>query len=293
MKQYNLIDLQTFVSVVEAGSFNQAAIRLDTSAASVSRRVSALEDALGTRLLNRTTRQLSLTESGQQYFDDVQNVLIELQAAEERICVGEAEVRGNIRVAAPMSFGVQSIAAVLPDFLAQHPGINIELQLEDKQTDLNASGIDLALRIGRLEDSSLIATRICDINFGFFASPAYMKQRGEPANPADLQQHECLHYTLVNRSDEWPLPANSVSRSSALSANNGEVLREAAIRGTGIVALPYFIVEAAIADGQLTAVLESFAPRTMGLYAIRISRRFTPARVRLLIDYLKERLQIR
>ena len=135
MKQYSLTDLQTFTAVVETGSFHQAAERLDTSSASVSRRISALESALDSRLLNRTTRQLSLTESGHQYYDDVQNILSELQAAEERLCAGEAEIRGNMRLVAPMSFGVQAIAPLLPEFLAMYPGLSIDLQLEDKQME--------------------------------------------------------------------------------------------------------------------------------------------------------------
>lgn len=292
MKQYNLIDLQTFVAVVESGSFNQAANRMDTSAASVSRRISALEEALDSRLLNRTTRQLSLTESGQQYYADVQNILVELQAAEERLCIGEAEIKGTLRVAAPMSFGVKSIAPLLPHFLSRYPGLAVDLQLEDKQTDLHASGIDLALRIGRLEDSSLVATRLCDIEFGFYASPAYLKQSGEPATPEDLSTHQCLHYTLVSHSDEWP-GQDSNTRSpitSRLSTNNGDVLKEAALQGIGIVALPRFIVETELLEGSLQPILQAHAPRTMGLYAIRLSRRFTPARVRLLIDYLKANL---
>ena len=291
MKQYALIDLRTFVAVVESGSFRRAADRLDTSSASVSRRISGLEEALGVRLLNRTTRQLSLTDIGQQYYLDVHNVLDALQESEERLQEGGADIKGNLRLAAPMSFGIQAIAPLLPGFLVQHPGLRIDLQLEDQQTDLYAEGIDLALRIGRLADSSLIATRLCDIEFGYFASPDYLQQNGEPARLEELSGHQCLHYNLIDRAREWGVQNRSITLRGSLSTNNGEVLREAAIQGLGIVALPRFIVRDAIAGGHLKAILCDFMPKPTGLYAVHLSRSFTPAKVKLTIQYLRDNLR--
>ena len=189
MKQYNLQDLRAFTTVVESGSFNKAADRLGTSSASVSRRISALEKLLGVRLLNRTTRALHLTDSGEQYFADIQNILNALEESGDRLRNKEESIQGNLRLAAPMSFGIQTIAPLLPKFLKQYPDLHIDLQLEDKQTDLYTEGIDLALRIGELDDSSLIATRLCDIGFGFYASPDYLSEFGEPKTLSGLSDH--------------------------------------------------------------------------------------------------------
>ena len=293
MKQYTLSDLRTFVAVVESGSFNQAAERLDTSAASVSRRIAALEAALGTRLINRTTRRLSLTEAGQQYHADVRDILEMVQEAEERMHAGDTETRGSLRVAAPMSFGIQAIAPLVPGFLRQYPGLQLDLQLEDRQTDLYAEGIDLALRIGKLADSGLVATRLCEVEFGYFAAPDYLQRCGEPARPEELSAHQCLHYSLVSRSNEWGIKDGSIRVGGALSTNNGEVLLEAALQGLGIVALPGFIVRRALAEKRLKAILCDYAPAPLGLYAVHPSRRFVPAKVRVLIDYLRDALGVR
>ena len=287
MKQYTLNDLKTFIAVIESGSFNKAAGRLDTSAASVSRRVASLEAALGVRLLNRTTRLLHLTDAGQQFFDDIQNVLGALEESEDRLRDQEASIKGNLRIAAPMSFGIQSIAPLIPGFLKLHPGLHIDLQLEDKQTDLYAEGIDLAVRIGKLDDSSLIATKLCEIEFGYYASPEYLETHGEPSTPKDLSHHDCLTYSLANRAKGWGLEDQSISLTGSFSANNGEALCQAAIQGMGIIALPRFIVEDALAEGKLVPIPCDFVPKPAGLYAIRLSRQFTPAKVRLLIEFLK------
>lgn len=288
MQQYSLLDLQTFVAVVETGSFNQAADRLNTSTASASRRVSSLEKALGIRLLNRTTRRLSLTEAGQQFYSDVQSVLGGLQEAEETLRRGDAVVSGNLRMAAPMSFGLQRVAPLVPEFLARHPEIDLHLQLEDRRTDLYAEGIDLALRIGELRDSSLVATRLCDIELIYCAAPEYLAQHGEPASPAQLKNHYCLHYSLINFKDEWGISRESVR--CPLSANNGEALLEAALQGTGLAAPPRFIAEKALRDKRLIPILDDYTPPSTSLYAVRLSRQFTPLKVRLLIEYLQEKL---
>lgn len=299
MKQYSLNDLHTFIAVVENHSFYQAAERLQTSAASVSRRVSHLEAALGVRLLNRTTRQLHLTEAGQQFYGDIQALLGGLQEAEERIGSGTNALTGCLKIATPMSFGIQVIAPLLTNFMQMHPQINLDLQLEDQQTDLLADGIDLAIRIGQLQDSTLIATRLGEIEFGYYAAPKYLDQYGEPNTLEELAQHQCLHYRHISRTQEWGMQERSVNLQGRLSANNGEVLCEAAIQGLGIVSLPRFIVEKALAQQQLRPILcddlcndlYDNAPATLGLYALRLSRQFTPEKVRVFIDYLRENLK--
>lgn len=292
MQDYDLVALKAFVAVVEAGSFNKAAEQLEASTAAVSRRVSGLEHALGVRLLNRTTRRIDLSEAGKQFYDDVLNIFHSLEEAEERIQTGRETVRGNLRVAAPLSFGIQRIAPVLPGFMKRHPALRVQLQLEDRFTDLVSEGIDVAIRIGTLKDSSLVATRIASIAAVFSASPDYLSRRGEPRKPQDLSGHDCLHYSLLSTREEWGFAeeqaGNDIDISGSLSANNGEVLKEAAVQGLGITLLPTFIAEDALKDGRLQEILRRYRPKPFGLYAVRPSRQFTPARVRLLIEYLKE-----
>ena len=247
MQQYDLIALRTFVSVVEAGSFNRAAEHLEASAAAVSRRVSGLENALGVKLLNRTTRQVDLTEAGRQFYADVVNIIASLEEAEEKIQSGRETIKGNLRIAAPLSFGIGRIAPILPIFMKRYPELKVHLQLEDRFTDLVAEGIDVAIRIGALKDSTLVATRLGSIPRVFCASPEYL-------------------------------------------ASHGDVLKEAAIQGLGIVLMPTFIVEDALADGRLKAILRDYCPIPFGLYAVRPSRHFTPERVRILIEFLREHI---
>lgn len=290
MQQYNLQDLQAFVSVVETGSFNQAAERLQASTAAVSRRVSALETALGIRLLHRTTRKLHLTDAGEQYYLDVQHILDALQESEERLREGSTVLRGKLRIAAPLSFGVQKISPLLPGFLRQHPDIELDLQLEDRETDLYAQGVDLALRIGKLRDSALVATRLCAVNFVCCAAPDYLAQHGEPTHPDQLAEHHCLRYSLISRKQEWGMVSDNIPLRSTLAVNNGEVLRDAALQGSGIALLPHFIVGTPLAEGQLMPILTEFTPRPTHLYALRLSRHYTPVRVIRFIEYLRENL---
>ncbi|MCG6939290.1 MAG: LysR family transcriptional regulator [Gammaproteobacteria bacterium] len=294
MKQYNLADLLAFTKVVESGGFRNAAELLDTSSASISRRVSSLEDALGVKLLNRTTRRLHLTDAGEEYYAEVQRILAALDEAESKVLQNKQQVSGNLRLAAPLSYGITRIAPLLPAFLKQHPKLNIHLQLEDRETDLFAEGIDVAIRIGKLRDSSLIATRIGEISRVFCASPDYLSKYGEPKHPNELQNHRVLRYNLVSAREEWGLGSQpdslALSMQGQLSANNGEALREAAIQGLGITSLPTFIVEDALHKRQLVKVMCEHATQAIGLYAIRLSRQFIPMKINLLIEFLKQQL---
>lgn len=296
MQQYDLVELKAFVTVVEAGSFNRAADQLGASAAAVSRRISSLENSLGVKLLNRTTRQLDLTEAGRQFYGDAVNIFELLEAAEEKLRTGHQTIRGNLRIAAPLSFGIGRLAPVLPAFMQRYPDLSVHLQLEDRLTDLVAEGVDVAVRISdSLQDSTLVATRIAAIPMVFCASPGYLQQHGEPKKPADLSQHACLHYSLVSTKENWRFAMDEASRDleihGPLSTNNGDVLREAAIQGLGIILSPAFIVEDALHAGRLQAILSSYCPAPYGLYAVRPSRQFTPARVSALIDFLKQQFE--
>ncbi|MBT8127755.1 MAG: LysR family transcriptional regulator [Gammaproteobacteria bacterium] len=291
MQQYDLVALRAFVTVVEAGGFNRAAEQLEASAAAVSRRISGLESALGVKLLNRTTRQIDLTESGRQFYADVVNIFESLAEAEDKIQTRRGTIKGNLRLAAPLSFGVGRIAPILPVFMKRHPELKVHLQLEDRFTDLVAEGVDVAIRIGALKDSTLVATRLASIPRVFCASPEYLALKGEPTRPEELASHHCLHYSLLSTRDNWNFSTRNKARdiviNGPLTTNNGDVLKEAAIQGMGIAMMPTFIVEDALNDGRLQKILNAYCPEPFGLYAVRPSRRFTPAKVRALIEYLK------
>lgn len=292
MQQYDMVALKAFVTVVEAGSFNRAADQLEASTAAVSRRISALESALGVKLLNRTTRQIDLTDAGRQFYPDIINIFESLEEAEEKIQTGRETIKGNLRIAAPVNFGIGRIAPILPIFMKRHPELRVHLQLDDSFTDLVAEGVDVAVRIGSLKDSTLVATRLASIPRVFCASPEYLTRHGEPERPEELSSHDCLHYSLLSTRENWGISmgdeARDIEISGPLSTNNGDVLKEAAIQGLGISMMPTFIVEDALKDGRLKEILSDFVPAPFGLYAMRPSRHFTPVRVRALIEYLKE-----
>ena len=295
MQQYDLNELRAFVAVVDTGGFNRAANQLEASAAAVSRRISALESALGVKLLNRTTRQIDLTEAGNQFYADVVSIIESLEEAEEKLQSGRETVKGNLRVAAPLSFGVTRIAPILPQFMKQYPELKVHLQLDDRFADLVAEGIDVAIRIGSLKDSSLVATRLASIPSACCASPDYLALHGEPGKPEDLSRHNCLQYSLLSSKEDWSFVEQNDNRrdiqiSGSLSTNNGDVLKEAAIQGLGITMAPTFIVEDALRDGRLKAILSDYYPEPFGLYAVQPSRHFTPMRINVLIDYLKKQL---
>lgn len=294
MEQYDLVDLRSFVAVIECGSFVRAARQLEASTAAISRRVAGLEQAVGSKLIRRTTRRLDVTDAGRRFYEDVLNVLQLLAEAGERVRVGHETVAGLLRVATPLSFGIQRVAPLLPAFMRRHPALKVQLLLEDRHTDLQAEGIDVAIRIGALRDSSLVATRLSAIPRDFCAAPRYLAEKGEPRTPADLQHHDCLHYNLLSVREEWGGIFGDAGEMTdirgALSANNAEALKEFAIQGMGVALLPRFVLEDAFADGRLRQVLPGHSPAPLGLYAVRLSRQFTPARVRLFVDFLREAL---
>jgi len=288
MKEYDLISLRSFIAVVEAGSFYHAAVQMETSSASISRRVSSLEEVLGVRLLNRTTRQLELTTAGQQFFQDMKGILESFELAEERLNCIQETLSGVIRIAAPLTFGVKKLAPLLPSFMKKYPQISVQLHLEDRLTDLVGEGIDLALRIGELRDSTLIGTRIATLPRLFCASPEYLEKYGTPQTPSDLKGHACLRYSLLSARDEWgfteggELPEMRVP----LATGNGDVLLEAAIQGMGLTMLPWFIVEDAVHNGALIPILQTYSPPPLPLSIVRPSRRYTPLRVTALMEWL-------
>ncbi|WP_321350400.1 LysR family transcriptional regulator [Halopseudomonas oceani] len=288
-----LEDMQMFACVMEMGSFTAAADSLGLSKQLVSRRVAALEERLGVRLLNRSTRRLSATALGQAYLERVQRILQEVAEAEQLIVTQRSSPRGALRLSAPVSFGIQHLSPLLPGFLLRYPEVSVELDLSDRTIDLLAEGFDMAVRIGALADSSLIASPLMPLGMVTCASPAYLAARGVPQTPAELAGHECVLYGH-SAAVEWPFRLagrlQQVAVKGRYRVNNGELVRDAAIAGLGIARLPTFIVEDALASGKLVAVLDAFQLPGNTAWAVYPQHRQASLLVRLLIDYLREAL---
>ena len=286
-------ELQHFVRIVESGSISAAAEQMGVAKSGVSRRLADLEKRLGVRLLNRTTRRSSLTDAGRSYYEGAVKLLTELDELDALVSGAECALEGRLRLAAPLSFGLAHLAPALEEFARLHPEVRIEIDFSDRQVDLVAQGIDLAIRIAELRDSSLQARRICPIRLMLCASPAYLQAHGLPGSPDDLHAHQLLHYDIGGgptlrlgdgRGGELSLPVKP-----RLTANNGDFLRDMAIAGHGIVVSPTFIVWQALALGELVPVLESYWPPPISAYAVYPQSRFLPRRARVLIDFLAER----
>lgn len=288
-------DIRTFVAVVQANSFATAADRLGLAKSAVSRRVRDLENRLGAQLLNRTTRQLSLTYTGAEFYVRCMQLLSDLQEAEDIAAQGSATPVGILRVSGPMSFGVHCLAPVLGEFLAAYRRLTIDLDLNDRQVDLVNDGFDLAVRISRLQDSSLIAQPITPIRHATCASPAYLRQYGIPETPDDLIEHQGLAYSNVDDRLHWQFQdpvsgeLQSVDVPCALRINNGDAMREAAIMGCGIAVLPTFIIHNAVMNRQLQVILSEYMRAPISLHAAYPSGRHLPAKVRVFIDFLLAR----
>jgi DNA-binding transcriptional LysR family regulator len=283
-------DLEVFVAVVEAGGFTAAAEALGTTVTATSRRVRALEERLGTRLLNRTTRRVSLTAAGEVYYQQVRRVLAELRETEEQLTQQASDPHGPLRLTAPMSFGVRRLTALVARFARAHPRLQVQLQLDDRLVDIVAEGLDLALRIGYPQDSSLVARPLAPVARYICASPEYLRARGAPETPLDLLRHDCLHYSNLSEREEWTLQGpggpEPVAVKGRFCSNNGDALCQAALEGLGIALLPDFIVEQALGEGRLVRVLERHQPAPFTLYALYPSRQFVPAKIRLFLEFL-------
>ncbi|HEX9448311.1 MAG TPA: LysR family transcriptional regulator [Dongiaceae bacterium] len=286
--------MEAFVAVVDARSFSAAALKLRSSKSLVSRQIAALESALGARLFHRTTRSLALTEEGRRYHEQVVRILADIADANQSLSNMQSTPRGLLRVNAPMSFGYLHLAPAVPDFLMQYPEIELDLTMNDRYVDLVEEGVDLALRLGRLADSSLIARKLAPARRVVCASPAYLRDHGVPETPDDLPQHQCLCYSNISASDEWrfvrqngtPWPVEVKGR---LHANNGDALREAALKGLGLVFLPTFIVGRDLQASTLVSVLTEHVAQDTGLYAVYPHARHLSPKVRAFVDFLATR----
>jgi DNA-binding transcriptional LysR family regulator len=287
-----LEDLRSFAEVVESGGFSRAARRLGVSKSMISRRIARLEDELGTRLLSRTTRGLSPTEAGLELKSRSERILAELEEAREAVASQGSDVAGRLRLSAPLSFGVRHIAPVLTEIARKHPRLEMDVSYSDRIVDVVGEGFDAAIRIGALKDSSLVARRLAPVRAVVVASPDYLARNGLPRTPRDLAGHQCLIYTgsstldWVFRSGKRTIPVRPEGR---LRTDNGEVMRQWAIEGLGIAALPSFLASDALGEGKLEAILRDYPMPEAGIHIVRPPGAYVPGKVRVLIDTLVER----
>jgi DNA-binding transcriptional LysR family regulator len=285
--------LQAFVEVADLAGFTAAAKRLGTSRSHVSKQVAALEERLGVRLLQRTTRRVSLTDEGRAFLERIGPILADLTEAERAVGDRGSVARGKLRFSAPVSFGTRYLGCMLADFMALHPEVEVELDLSDRYVDLVEERYDLAIRVGVLQESSLIARKLCTTGGRICASPGWLAEHGAPKDPAEIEGAHCLRYSLARtdhvvfrRGDE----ERQVRLSGRLRANNGEVLVDAAIAGLGLTLAPDFLVAEPLREARLVPILEDWTLRVGGaVWAVYAHRRHLSARVRLFVDFLVER----
>jgi len=275
-----------FVTVAETGSFTAASRTLGISTAQVSRQVSALENRLSTRLFYRTTRKVSLTEAGTTYYQHCRQVLDGLEDAERAITDLNSEPRGRLRLTAPTTYGELRIAPLVNTFMAQYPALDLQFRLTNQKVDLVAGGFDLAIRPGRLEDSTMMARRLASRVSYICAAPTYLAQHGAPENLAALAEHNCL----LNSRDTWRLQEEGQERnvrvSGNISCNSGPALLDAALKGLGLVQLPDYYVDRWLASGELVAVLQEYQPEEEGVWGLYPHNRHLSPKVKLLLDHL-------
>ncbi len=286
--------MAVFARVVEMESFSGAARDLGLSKSADSKRVGRLEDRMGLRLLNRTTRRLSLTEAGAAFYQGCRRVVAEAEAAERAVTRLARAPRGRLRVNAPMSFGVRHLAPALPDFMARYPELTVDLALNDRVVDLVEEGFDLAIRIARLADSSLIARRLAPNRLVLCAAPAYLERHGAPRAVADLKGHECLLYSYLAAGGVWRLCGPGGERrlrvTGRLRINNGDALLAAALGGFGVALLPCFICGQDLRAGRLIHVLPEWSgPADTAIAAVYPASRNLSPKVRVFVDFLAER----
>jgi len=288
-----LEDMRIFVTTVGKGSFTGASDALGLSKQFVSRRVAALEERLGVRLLNRTTRRLSVTDAGREYHARALRILDDVDDAELAVSSQGDSPRGTLRLTAPMSFGTLYLGSVLPAFLLRYPAVSVELNLDDRTVDIVREGYDMGIRIGRLQDSTLIARALAPARIVACCSPDYLNGRGAPATPVELAAHDCLLYGH-SRQVNWLFQEGgkpcSVPVSGCLLANNGEIVRDAAVAGLGIAWLPTFIVGDALREGRLVTVLDDYAMPPAVVHAVYPQHRQASLAIRAFVDFLREAL---
>ena len=288
-------EMRVFTAVVEASSFVAAADSLGMSKAAVSRYVSELEQRLGVRLLHRTTRRLSLTPEGEVFLSRCRDILSSIEASEAEISTRSLSVSGLLKVSVPVSFGIRHLAPLWPEFLALHPQLKLDVQLADRVIDLVDEGFDMAIRIARLADSSLISRQIVATRLVLCAAPAYLQRKGTPQHPSELAAHDVVGYSLLATGDQWqfigPDGPVSVKVRPRLWSNNGDSCIAACIQGAGIQMQPTFLIAEELRRGELVEILPQFQAVTLGIYAVYPTRKFVLPKVRALVEFLDARLR--
>lgn len=284
------VEMQTFNAVVDAGSFVKAADALGVSKAAVSRYVVDMETRLGVRLLHRTTRRLSLTDAGQVFYARSKELLSELDEAEAEVSSRSEAATGTLRINAPFTFGILHLAPLWGQFKSQQPKVTLDITLSDRVVDLVEEGYDIAIRIAKLENSTLISKRLATTRMVLCASPQYLQQHGVPQHPSELAQHAVIAYSYWSARDEWPFEGPqgpvSVKTRPCISTNNGDTCRAAALAHQGVILQPSFLVSRDLAEGTLVELMPKYRSIELGIYAVYPTRKHVPAKVRALIDFL-------
>lgn len=284
-------DLRAFVAVVETGSFTAAADRLALAKSAVSRRLSGLEERLGATLIRRTTRRLNLTEAGRDFYKRSASILADLDEAESAIAHAHGELSGQLRIALPLSFGVHHMAKPIAEFSRLHPGVEFDLNLDDRRVDLLREGVDLAIRIGQLQDSTLVARKLFNANTVLVASPDYLRQHGTPKSIEDLRDHRCLAYGNLAEPTRWACTDSRGKRrefriDAAMTASSGDFICNLAVEGQGLAVQPTFIAGEFIRRRRLVPVLTDYRWPASPAHAVYPLSRHLSYRVRAFIDFM-------
>jgi DNA-binding transcriptional LysR family regulator len=284
-----------FVRVVERGSFSAVAREMQTSQPTISKVLKALETGLGGKLIARSTRQLSLTDEGQRYYNECRQILAAVDAAEHSFQSGRERIAGHLRIGSSVSFGRLQIAPRLAQFLERHPGIEIDLQLSDQNQDLVSEGLDVTFRIGELNDSGLIARHIGTTHRVTVAASAYLKKHGQPHTPAELGGHNCLQFNLLNSQNLWVFEKNNqrheVRIKGNAQSNNSEAIREMVLGGLGIALSPVWLFSEDLKAGRVTAILQDYTAQSLPMHAVSPANRRQSARVKAFVDYMSQALE--
>ena len=291
----SLSDIAVFVQVVRDGSFTKAADRLELSRSVVSKYVTRLEEKLGARLLNRTTRRLSLTEAGRIFYERSRLGLEEIEEAKAEVSRLQGKPRGVLRVNSPMSFGILHVAPLLSEFLAEYPEISIDMNLDDRKVDVIEEGFDVSIRITDLPDSSLVARRLGPCRHAIVAAPSYLEKHGVPKSPDDLRDHNIIAYQYQESATDWHFLGPdkkqiTVPVSGSIQMNNSLALREALLGGVGITRTPTFVVGDDVAAGRLISLLPNYEILEVSIYLVYPQRRHLSPKIRAFVDFLAARI---
>lgn len=287
-----LTSMRVFCRVATSGNFSLAARELRISPAMVTKHIASLESQLGIRLLNRTTRKVSMTEAGESYLRLSQNLLSDIEEGESSLSELSHHPSGTLKLTAPIDFGVLYLAPAIANYLNRFPDVSIDINYQDRKVNLVEDGFDIAIRIGSLPDSSLIAVPLMKQQTICCASPDYLQRHGRPRHPTELRKHNCLTYSYSSTNNDWHFSKDgesyAIKASGRLNANNGRAMTAVAAQGVGIILKPQFMVQDFIDKGELVAILEDYDLPHGDVFAVYPHRRFLPAKMRSFIDYIKE-----